>query len=367
MKKNRLHVVNLNQFVKVDIQTLLTQSSKWITNGVDNSYFTTVENAYLGSPTNQSIIDNMSNYILGEGIKDVNGTINIEDYLSDEDLRLAVTDFKLQGAMSLQVVYNLAGNIKALYYIPVKTLAVARQADITEEPEGFYYSFDWKLKTRFKPEFYPAFGYGDKTCTEILYIKRQSPQPIFALPDWQSGIQYAQTEEQLSNYYISHIRNNFSAGKIVNINQGIPSNDEAQEEAELAIKSQLSGSSNAGAIIISFNENKENATTVENLQITDAYNQFQFLSQECIEKIMLAHKINDKTLFGLPMASGFSSVAEQMIQSLKILYRSQVNPMRKIITKGLECAFKTIDPICKLEFQDFEELKTLPSVKPGNI
>ena len=41
-------------------------------------------------------------------------------------------------------------------------------------------------------------------------------------------------------------------------------------------------------------------------------------------------------LFGLPMPSGFSSVAEQMEQSLKILYRNRINPMRKILTKGLE-------------------------------
>lgn len=366
MKKTRIYAVNANQFVSPNPQTLLTQTTRWLTNGPDNSYFYTVEKAYLGSPTNQAIIDNYANYILGEGLYDKMGIVNVENILSEEDQRLAFTDFKLQGACAFQVIYNLGGKISKLYYLPTKSLAIDRMQDITDEPEAYWYSFDWLQKTKFKPVKYPAFGKGQELETEILYIKRQSPQPLFALPDWQSGIQYCQTEEQLSNYYINHIKNNFSAGKIVNINQGIPANEEAQEEAEIAIKNQLTGTSNAGQIIVSFNDNKDNATTVENIEITDAYSQFQFLSTECVDKIMLAHKVNDKSLFGFNNASGFSSNAEQMAQSLKILYRSQINPMRKILIKGLEEAFKTIDPRIELAFKDFEELQ-VTETQPQNM
>ena len=51
--------------------------------------------------------------------------------------------------------------------------------------------------------------------SEILYIKRQSAQPVYALPDLAVSIQYCQTEQELSNYYNKHINNNFSAGKII--------------------------------------------------------------------------------------------------------------------------------------------------------
>ena len=61
MKK--IHFIEMNKYVKVDIQSLLISSNKWITNGVNNEYFYVVEEAYLGSPTNQSIIDNFTNYI----------------------------------------------------------------------------------------------------------------------------------------------------------------------------------------------------------------------------------------------------------------------------------------------------------------
>jgi hypothetical protein len=353
----RLHIVDMNRYVKVDIQSLINTSQKWITNGADNSYFIEVENAYLGSPTNQSIIDNFTNYILGDGLIDENNTIDVEAILPEEDLRNAVMDFKLQGACAFQVIYNFGGSVSKLYYVPTKSLAVNREEDITDEPTSYWYSFDWRFRTKYKPEQIPAFGYGNGLQTEILYIKRQSAQPVYALPDWQSGIQYCQTEEELSNYYNKHIKNNFSAGKIVNINQGSTDSEEAMDEAERSIVNKVTGSNNAGNLIVSFNDNYENRTTVDSIEITDAYSQFQFLSTECLEKIMLSHKVNDRGLFGLPMPSGFSSVAEQMIQSLKILYRSQINPSRKILVKGLEKAFKKNSPNVKLKFEDYEELR----------
>lgn len=362
MKKDKqresLHVVKMNNYVKPNPHTLVTQTNKYITNGTDNDFFYYVENRYLGSPTNQAIIDNISNYIMGQGLVDESNSINLVEILDEEDMRLAVTDFKIHGACVFQVVYTVGGpkKIAKLYYIPTKTIAINKQADITDDIESYWYCFDWKNKTRFKPYTVPAFGYGEERESEILYIKRQSPQPLFALPDYTSGLQYAEVEEELSNYYTNHIKNNFSAGKIINVNQGIPESDEAQEEAEQAIMAKVKGTSNAGNIIISFNKNKENATTVENIEITDAYQQFEVLSKEAREKIMLAHKVNDPALFGLPMPSGFSSAADQMVQSLKILYRSQINPSRNILTKGLNKALKLNNPDVTLKFIDFEEL-----------
>jgi hypothetical protein len=235
---------------------------------------------------------------------------------------------------------------------------VNKEADITDEPTSYWYSFDWKFKTKYRPTQIPAFGYGNGLETEILYIKRHSAQPVYSLPDWQSGIQYAQTEEELSNYYRSHIKNNFSAGKIVNINQGGTDSDEAMEDAKRAILGNLTGSSNAGSTIVSFNDNYENRTTIDVIPVEDAYSQFQFLSGECRTMIMMAHKVNDPSLFGLPLPSGFNSAAEQMVQSLKILYRSQIKPARKILTEGLSRAFNKVNPGCDIKFIDFEELQT---------
>jgi hypothetical protein len=367
MKKDRITVLNLNNYVKPDPHTLVIQTNKYVTNGTDNDFFYYVENRYLGSPTNQAIIDNYVNYILGDGLVDASGTINLEEILEEEEMRMIATDFKIHGNCAVQVIYAKGREKKVaqMLYIPTKSVAIYKQDDMTEDIEKYWYCFDWKNKTKFKPYTVPAFGFGENNESEILYIKRQSPQPLFALPDYQSGLQYCEVQEELSNYYNNHIKNNFSAGKIINVNEGIPDTDEAQDEAEAAILAKVRGTSVAGNIIVSFNSNKENATTVENIEVTDAYQQFETLSKEAQTNIMLSHKVNDPSLFGLPMTSGFSSVADQMVQSLKILYRSQINPMRKILTKGLEKALKVNSPTVKLEFIDFEELRIKTETNPA--
>lgn len=367
MKK--LNVVNLNNYVKPDPHKLVTQTNKYVTNGVDNDFFYYVENRYLGSPTNQSVIDNVTNYIMANGLRVVKGNINLDLILDKEDLRCFVTDFKTHGAGVFQVIYSFSKDkkIAKLVYLPTRTIAINKQADLSDDIEGYWYCFDWKNKTKFKPTFVPAFGYGENNETEILYIKRQSPQPLFAVPDYLSGLQYAKTEEELSNYYVNHIQNNFAAGKIVNIYQGKDWTDEAMDEAEAAILNKVKGTSSAGNIIVAFNDSVEGRTTVDSIEVTDAYQQFQTLSKEAKDNILLAHKIIDPALVGMPQPSGFSSQAESMAQSLKMLYRSQINPMRDIIIKGIERALKLNDPTVKLEFEDFEELNVKEELKLDEI
>jgi hypothetical protein len=353
-----LSVIQLNNYVRPNPVELLQQTKLQITNGEDNSYFYFLQNVILGSPTLTAVVDAYTNYTVADGLVDIAGGINIEDILSREDLTLIINDFKSTGNCAIQIVYQLGNKdvVAKMYHAPIQSIAVKKQADLMSNPTTFYYSADWRLKSRFKPIEIPAYGTGEGE-TEILYIKRPSAQPIFSLPDWQSAIQFAVVEEELSNYYSSHIKNGFSAGTIVNINQGATAeSDEAQEDARKKIINKLTGTSNAGRVIVSFNDNVENATTVDSIAITDAYQQFEFLTRECREKILLANKVIDPALFGFANSSGFSSTSDQMITSLKMLYRNQIKPMREAITKAITPAFKTISPNVQLEFKDFEEL-----------
>ena len=357
MKK--LDIIKLNNYVRPNPVDLLQQTKNQITNGSDNEYFYFLQNVILGSPTLSAVVDAYTNYTVADGLIDTTNNITVEEVLSKDDLTLIVNDYKSTGNCAIQVVYQLGDKEKVakMYHIPVASIAIKKQNDLSLDPTAYWYSADWRLKTRFKPVEIPAFGNGEGG-SEVLYIRRPSPQPLFSLPDWQSAAQFAIVEEEMSNYYSAHIKNNFSGGTIVNINQGASSeSEEAQEDARRNIINKLTGTSNAGRVIVSFNDNVENKTTVDQVPIADAYQQFEFLTNECREKILLANKVVSPGLFGFPDSSGFSSQADQMVTALKLLYRNQINPMRSALIKGLYPAFKTINPDCKLEFMDFEELR----------
>jgi hypothetical protein len=53
-----------------------------------------------------------------------------------------------------------------------------------------------------------------------------------------------------------------------------------RELIEQRIYEKYSGSSNAGKFILAFNDNSESAATIDAVQLSDAHNQYQFLSDE---------------------------------------------------------------------------------------
>ena len=72
---------------------------------------------------------------------------------------------------------------------------------------------------------------------------------------------------------------------------------------------------------------------------------------------MLANKVNDPALFGLPLPSGFSSVSDQLVTSLKILYRNQIKPLRALITSGINKVLDYNKEGQKVRIIDFPELR----------
>ena len=358
----------LNKYTKPDPKRLLQQTGlSWVTNETDNKYFYRVEDAYMGSPTGTAIVDNLCTYIKGEELVIKGTDRTIYNIIPEMDLDLMIKDFVVQGAISSQVVFTKASllpntqpQVANIFHIPVKSVAYNRMPDIRDEVDGYWLCEDWRLRYQFIPYFVPRFGYGDGIePSELFYSRIPSSQPLFSLPSWDSGLQYMELEQELSNFYINHVQNKFQPSSIINVNKGIPEDPDMMKKQAQDMLDSVQGTSNAGNIIVSFNQSKDNETTVTNFPVIDAYEQYKFLSDEARTQIMLSFKINDPALFGLPMPSGFSSVADQIVTSLKVLYRSQIKPMRRFIIRHLEeilNRYNTGERI-ELEFVDFEELR----------
>ena len=357
MKKD-IRIVEANKYTRIEPEYILNQRAKWITNGIDNEFFYYTEEQYINSPTNQAIIDNIVNYVVGEGLYDENGN-NIESILDEEELTKAVTDFKIHGSLCLQVIYTLGEpkRIAKLYHVPTRTVAIYKQDDLSDEIERYWVCFNWRQRTLFKPYEVPAFGYGDGYETEILRIQRQSIQPLFALPDYQASLQWCEVEAEIANFSNKSIKNGFSAGKVINIHTGTL-NGLDEEEMDLqkkAIINDLTGSENANKVAVAFINSPEEKMTIENITIDNMHENFISMSEEARQKIMLSHKIPSGSLFGIPNPTGFSSQADEMEMALKLLYRSQINPIRNTICKYLNWSLKKVNGgDWNLKFKDFE-------------
>ena len=117
----------------------------------------------------------------------------------------------------------------------------------------------------------PAFGTSTEG-NEILYIKPYKPGYFYYSPvAYQGGVQYAELEEEISNFHLNNVLNGLAPGMLINFNNGVPDED-MQQVIEDDIRRKYQGSSNAGRFILAFNDSKESSATIDAVQLSDAHN-----------------------------------------------------------------------------------------------
>jgi hypothetical protein len=170
---------------------------------------------------------------------------------------------------------------------------------------------------------------------------------------------YAELEEEVANYHISNIKNGLAPSMLINFNNGTPTEEE-QTLIEARIADKFSGSSNAGRFILAFNDNKELAATIEPVQLSDASEQYQFLSSECTQKIMVGHRVTSPMLLGIKDNSGLGNNADELKTASILFDNVVIRPLQEIILDAIEQVlsyngaslniyFKTLQP---LEFKE---------------
>ncbi len=146
---------------------------------------------------------------------------------------------------------------------------------------------------------------------------------------------------------------------LINFNNGVPP-EEQREMIERSIVEKFSGSSNAGRFILAFNDSKELAATIDPVQLSDAHQQYQFLSDESMRKVMVSHRIVSPMLVGIKDSTGLGNNAEELQTASVLMDNTVIRPMQVTILDELEKVlmyngieldiyFKTLQP---LEFTD---------------
>ena len=358
MDKTGLTLIQLNNYVKPQI--IEQKSRGFVTNGKHNSYFHYVNDRYIGSPTNSAINNGYVSWIYGKGLasKDQaekpNQYARLYSMLKKKDIKRIVTDYQIQGMAYMQIIRNRDNTISSITHVAVDKIApeIANEDNVIE---AYYYSNDFKNR-QIDPQRIPAFGVNNRPQPIEIYAVRpyQLGMEYFALPTYQSGLQYSELEEEISNYSISHMKNGLSFGYIINIPDSYNLDDEQKREIEKKIKNKLTGSSRAGTFMINF-ANGENAIEVTALEINDAHQQWQFLSDESQDKILVSHECVSPMLFGIKDSSGFSSNADELAESERQTIERVIQPKQDAITDAFEEVLSTDDINLDLFFKPLSE------------
>lgn len=369
---SKVSFVNLSSYTSPEI--VETKNKEWVEFGADNNYFQFLIDRANGSATSSACITGISQMIYGRGLDATDSSKRPEQYarmislFKKDDVRRFAYDLKLTGQCAIQVIYSKdRKSIAKVEHLPIETLRAEKCGAEDKQVQAYYYHPDWvNIKPSEKPLRIPAFGVSDKPKPiEILYVKPyEAGMYYYSTPDYQGGLQYAELEEEVSNYHLNNIMNGLAPSMLINFNNGVP-DEEKQTLVENKIKAKFSGSSNAGKFILAFNDDKESAADINPVQLSDAHNQYQFLSEESQKKIMISHRIVSPMLLGIKDSSGFGNNAEELETATVLMQNTVIIPFQELLTDAfdkilafnnisLNLYFKTLQP---LQFIDLENVK----------
>lgn len=365
---NDLRVLNLSTYTSPKIKE--TKTDNFVSYGEDNNYFQFLIDRYNGSATNNAIINGMSEMIFGRGLDATDSNRKPEAYAQmitlfhDDCVRRLSSDLKLMGQCAMQVIYSKdRKTIARVEHIPVETLR-AEKCNEKGEIEAYYMHPDWaNYKKNDTLKRIQAFGYGNEPI-QIYYVKPYKAGYKYYSPvDYQGGIQYAELEEEISNYHLNNIMNGLAPSMLINFNNGTP-DPEQRQLIENRIYQKFSGSSNSGKFILSFNDDANTAASIEPIQLSDAHNQYQFLSDESMRKIMVSHRVVSPMLLGVKDSSGLGNNADELKTASLLMDNTVIRPFQTLLINAfddilayndisLNLYFKTLQP---LEFKELDNV-----------
>lgn len=355
---NNNHIIELKAYNPP--KAVENRQDDWVKFGDKNDYYQFLIDRYNNSTTNNQVINNIVKLIFGKGLDARDAARKPNEYaqmkmlFSKETTKRAVTDMYLLGQCALQVIYSK--NKKTIVDVQHMPVHLLRPQKCNKEGiiENYYYSDNWDKLRDFPPTLIPSFGNGDRTL-EILMIGNYTiGQKYFSSVSYLGGVSYAKLEEDISEYLISLVETGFTPLKIINFNNGIPTEDQ-QRTINDSVVSQTTGASGK-KLIVSFNSEESKKTTIDSVGLDNAAQQYEYLSNEARAKIMLSHGVTSGLLFGIPTASGFSSNADELKTAFVLFDNNVIIPNQEQFCDGidkilayngisLDLTFKPLNPL----------------------
>ena len=291
--------------------------------GEKNNYPNYLIDLYGESPKHGAIIKGKVNYIYGKGFEDITQKANTRGETWNQILKRSILDDELHGGFYLQIIYNALGKIKDVFHIEFQKVRASK--DLT----CFYVKNDWTLSDfKEKAREYPAFNISDPKGTQLLFVKQYNPKSdVYPLPSYFQGLNYIESDIQVSRHILGNAKHNFVATKLINFNNGLPQEEE-QADVEMDLKRKFTNH-DGDRVVIAFNPSRENAVDIVDLGETSLTKEdFTNVNNLIQQEIFSCHQVTSPMLFGIKtegQLGGRSEIrdAYQIFQNTYINERQQ--------------------------------------------
>ena len=336
MDKSNIVNVQLQEYQPVSSVERVDRGG-WVAFGVNNLFPQYLRELSESSPVHGSLCISIGDMIAGKGITTNVGQDRIDALDVYGQYYAASHDFKKYGGYFVEVIYsNDRKSIAKLRHLPFEECRIAVEGE-DEDVIGIYHSEDWantrKKKNRptFIPKFNPSMAVNEPS--QVLWKFNYTSGQIYPNPDYWSAVNYIELERQIGMYHVNNIMNGLFPSFIISFFNGqIP--PDQQWDMKKDWERLLTGARNAGKFLMTFNERETPKPDITSFPLSDADKQYQFLSEESTNKVMIAHRITTPLIFGIRTATGFGSNKDEMATGLEIFINQVIEPAQRLIIDG---------------------------------
>ena len=313
-------------------------SKGFVNYGDDNLFPQYLIDLFHSSSTHNALTTTIATMVFGEGFDatTLDGRLAFDQWNLNDELRKACVDFQIQGGFALEVNWSLdRTTIANVSHLPFENI---RSGFVNEDEkvDYYYYSKDWSSKKEEVDEictFDPERNIDHPT--QILYVKPFSPGSFYyPKPCYTGSIDYIELDKEIGKYHINNIKNGMSPSFSIHFKNGIPPQEE-RNRIRMDIERQMSGASNAGKFIVTYSDDPERKPDFEPFQLSDAHNQYQFLSEEVTAKIMVGHRVTNPQMFGVAVPGKLGGGGE-LAESAELFNQNVVRPNRRIVEETVQ-------------------------------
>lgn len=303
---------------------------KW---GLDNLLPQYLFDTYLNCSELQSLINTITDYIIGEGISS-----NFSNDDLEETVKKCVLDYILFGGFSVECIRNKMGNIAEINYINVMDVRV------DEKLTTAFISNEWKEWGVENVQRLPLFKKNKQQAHFLLFYRGTITRNINPIPIWFSGLKSAETLNQTRIFNLQNITNNFSGGGVITLN-GVTLSDEELKKITEQFEQQYCGSENAGHLMVVNNPQSDGKIEFIRFQPDNMVDLYHSLQESATNDLYVAFRIN-KMLVGQNVQTGFAK--QEFEDAFKLFTATVIKPLQNNIIK----VFESIN--VDLEFKPFK-------------
>jgi len=331
MKKYDLGRVNFTQEPILPRFTEVIQRLPYVLYGDDNLMPNYLITRFNNSAIHKAIVLSKVNQILGDGVVSLNNPMASVNLINKKEnvhdvMKKCALDLVLFGGYSLNIIWSRdRKSIAEIYHIDFSRIRSGKINPETDEIEKYFYCADWANTRKFPITEYDAFSADAKDASQIYYYKQYQPSnSYYPNPDYSGAMAAIQIDIEIKNFHKNNLQKGMMPSLWINYHNGIPGEEEMRIIVR-GLEEQYGGTDNAGQAIVSFNESKELAPEITQIQAggNDAY--YQQIYDDIIRSIMAGHRVSSGELFAVT-TSGKLGAANEIVEHSEYFRKMVILP-----------------------------------------